>query len=74
MSQPYSLLAAAIWFYLRVVVLMFFHDPEGERPSVVVPSPLTTVVIVVGVAATLVLGLVPGPLLDLFGRVGVFIR
>jgi len=66
--------AVAIWFYLRVVVLMFFHDPEGERPTVVVPSVLTTIVIVIGVVATLVLGLVPGPLLDLFGRVGVFIR
>jgi hypothetical protein len=31
-------------------------------------------VIAIGVLATLVLGLVPGPLLDLFGRVGVFIR
>jgi NADH-quinone oxidoreductase subunit N len=38
------------------------------------PSVLTSAVIAVGVAATLVLGLVPGPLLDLFGRVGVFIR
>lgn len=66
--------AVAIWFYLRVVVLMFFHDPVGERPTVVVPSALTTVVVAVGVVATLVLGLVPGPLLDLFGRVGVFIR
>ncbi len=66
--------SVAIWFYLRVVVLMFFHDPVGERPTVAIPSALTTIVIVVGVAATLILGLVPGPLLDLFGRVGVFIR
>jgi NADH-quinone oxidoreductase subunit N len=64
----------ALAFYIRVIVLMFFSDPVGEGPSVTMPSVLTSAVIAVGVAATLVLGLVPGPLLDLFGRVGVFIR
>jgi NADH-quinone oxidoreductase subunit N len=66
--------AVALAFYIRVIVLMFFSDPVGEGPSVRMPSVLTSAVIAVGVAATLVLGLVPGPLLDLFGRVGVFIR
>jgi NADH-quinone oxidoreductase subunit N len=66
--------AVALAFYIRVIVLMFFSDPVGEGPSVTMPSVLTSAVIAVGVAATLVLGLVPGPLLDLFGRVGVFIR
>ena len=66
--------AIAIYFYLRVVVLMFFADPVGEGPTVALPSPLTASVIVIGVAATFILGIVPGPLLDLLGRVGVFIR
>ena len=66
--------AIAIYFYLRVVVLMFFADPIGEGPTVALPSPLTASVIVIGVAATFILGIVPGPLLDLLGRVGVFIR
>ena len=35
---------------------------------------LTGTVIAVGVAATLLLGIVPGALIDLLGRVGVFIR
>ena len=38
------------------------------------PSVLTGTVIAVGVAVTLLLGLVPGALIDLLGRVGVFIR
>ncbi|HEX7739465.1 MAG TPA: NADH-quinone oxidoreductase subunit NuoN [Marmoricola sp.] len=66
--------AIAIYFYLRVVVLMFFADPIGEGPTVALPSPMTASVIVIGVAATFILGIVPGPLLDLLGRVGVFIR
>lgn len=66
--------AVAAYFYLRVIVIMFFSDPIDEGPVVAVPSVLTSAVIGVGVAATLVLGLVPGPLLDLYGRVAVFIR
>jgi NADH-quinone oxidoreductase subunit N len=66
--------AVALAFYVRVIVVMFFADPVGEAPTVTMPSVLTSFVIAVGVAGTLVLGLVPGPLLDLFGRVGVFIR
>jgi NADH-quinone oxidoreductase subunit N len=66
--------AVAAYFYVRVIVLMFFAEPVGEGPTVTNPSVLTGAVIVVGVAATLVLGVVPGALTDLLGRVGVFIR
>ncbi len=66
--------AVAAYFYVRVIVLMFFAEPVGEGPSVTSPSVLTGAVIVVGVAATLVLGVVPGALIDLLGRVGVFVR
>jgi NADH-quinone oxidoreductase subunit N len=70
--------AAAAFFYARIIVLMFFHDPieqaSTSAPSVVLPSILTSGVITVCVAGTVVLGLVPGPLLDLLGRVAVFIR
>jgi NADH-quinone oxidoreductase subunit N len=66
--------AVAAYFYVRVIVLMFFAEPVGEGPSVTVPSVLTSTVIAVGVAVTLLLGLVPGALIDLLGRVGVFIR
>jgi NADH-quinone oxidoreductase subunit N len=66
--------AIAVYFYVRVIVLMFFAEPVGEGPSVTMPSMMTSSVIAVGVAATLVLGLVPGALIDLLGRVGVFVR
>ena len=66
--------AVAAYFYVKVIVLMFFAEPVGEGPSVTNPSVLTGTVIAVGVAATLLLGVVPGALIDLLGRVGVFIR
>ena len=66
--------AVAAFFYVRVIVLMFFSDPVGEGPTVAMPSILTTVVIAVGFAATVVLGIVPGPVLDLAGNAGSFIR
>jgi NADH-quinone oxidoreductase subunit N len=62
-----GVLASAIagFFYLRVVVLMFFHDPAEEGPTVALPGALTSGALAVGVVVTLVLGLVPGPLLDI---------
>ncbi|WP_332644849.1 NADH-quinone oxidoreductase subunit NuoN, partial [Aeromicrobium sp.] len=57
--------ALAAYFYVRVIVLMFFTDPVGDGPTVAVPSALTTVVIAFAVVATVGLGILPGPLLDL---------
>jgi NADH-quinone oxidoreductase subunit N len=64
----------AAFFYVRVIVLMYFSDPVGEGPTVVMPSVLTTVVIAVGFAATAALGIVPGPVLDLAATAGQFVR
>ena len=66
-------------FYIRVVVVMFFSDRAevaegGQAAAVSFPSALTSAVIGIGVTATLVLGVVPGPFLDLLGKVGFFIR
>jgi NADH-quinone oxidoreductase subunit N len=66
--------AVAAYFYVRIIVVMFFADPVGDGPTVAVPSVMTSSVIVVGAAATLVLGVVPGPLLDALGRIAQFIR
>ena len=57
--------AVAAFFYLRLVVLMYFVEPEPGGPTVGVPGLPTTVVLGVTAAVTLVLGLVPGPVLDL---------
>ncbi|MDN3354010.1 NADH-quinone oxidoreductase subunit NuoN [Actinomadura sp. DC4] len=56
--------AIAAFFYVRVIVLMFFNDPAADGPSVVV-SPTSATAVAVGVAATVVLGVVPGPALHL---------
>jgi NADH-quinone oxidoreductase subunit N len=68
----------AVFFYVRVIVLMFFTDGDvevgGEVASVTKPSILTSATILVGVAATLVLGVVPGPVLDLAAHAGQFVR
>jgi NADH-quinone oxidoreductase subunit N len=66
--------AVAAFFYVRVIVLMFFSDPVGEGPVVANPSALTTIVIAVGLAVTVVLGIFPGPVLDLAATAGQFIR
>ena len=66
--------AGAAFFYVRVIVLMYFSAPVGLGPSVTVPSVLTAVTIAMGVASTLILGIVPGPVLDLAAHAGEFIR
>ena len=66
--------AVAAFFYVRVIVLMFFSDPVGDAPSVAIPSVLTSIAISVGLAATLVLGVLPAPVLDLARQAGEFVR
>lgn len=53
--------AAAAFFYVRVIVLMFFSEPKEAGPTVAVPSAYTSIAIALGVAVTVVLGIVPGP-------------
>ena len=64
----------AAFFYVRVIVVMFFSDPVDEGPSVAAATPMTTTVIAVAAVATLALGVVPGPLLDLTTQLGSFVR
>jgi NADH-quinone oxidoreductase subunit N len=62
-----ALLASAVaaFFYLRVIVLMYFSAPAPDGPTVGVPGLPTTLVLAVTATATLVLGIVPGAVLDL---------
>jgi NADH-quinone oxidoreductase subunit N len=64
----------ATFFYIRVIVLMFFSDLPADSPDVALPGWQTTAAVALGLAATVVLGLVPGPVLDLAARAGEFIR
>ncbi|MET8650557.1 NADH-quinone oxidoreductase subunit NuoN [Nocardia aurea] len=65
--------AIAAFFYVRVIVLMFFTDPPADAPRVVTPV-LTSMVVAGTAAATLVLGILPQPLLDLAERASTFVR
>lgn len=56
--------AVTAFFYIRIIVVMFFRDPEEEGITVVPAGLFTGGVITIGVAATLVLGVFPGPVLD----------
>jgi proton-translocating NADH-quinone oxidoreductase chain N len=57
--------AIAAFFYVRVIVLMFFSDPVPDGPEVVVPNVFTGTAVAVGVVSTVVLGIVPEPVLSL---------
>jgi NADH-quinone oxidoreductase subunit N len=64
----------SVFFYVRVILLMFFADPSDSPAAVTRPSLLTSATIAVCVAVTLLLGVVPGPVLDLAGNAGSFVR
>jgi NADH-quinone oxidoreductase subunit N len=66
--------AAAAFFYVRVIVVMYFHEPDETSAYVVHPSALAATAIAVSAAATIALGIVPGPVLDLARTAGQFIR
>jgi NADH-quinone oxidoreductase subunit N len=66
--------AVAAFFYIRVIVLMFFSEPQVDGPVVVVPSALTTVAIAIGAGMTILLGVLPQTLLSLISDAGLFVR
>ena len=66
--------AVTAFFYARVVVLMFFTEPAPDGPTVAVPSAYTATAIALGLAVTVLLGVVPQPLLDLADSAALFVR
>lgn len=62
------------WFYMRVIWLMYFTDRTPDSTAVVYPSVLTATAIAVAAGLTLVLGVLPGPVLELAGQAGEFLR
>ncbi len=61
-----GVLASAVtaYIYVKLVVLMFFHEPEGDV-VVAQPATMTMAAILIGVLLTFALGVYPGPLLEL---------
>lgn len=68
--------AMAVFFYVRIIVLMFFTEPEGtagETTTVVRTDGFSVVAIAVAVLGTVALGVLPGPVLDLLGQAAAFV-
>ncbi len=66
--------AVAVYFYARVIVLMFFADPPADAPEFRPPGPLTVIAIAVPLAVTFVLGTFPQPVLDLVDGAATFLH
>jgi len=72
--------AITAYVYFRVVRIMFTAPAEGVTATteggvgVLTPSVATTSAITLSVALTLLLGVFPGPLLDLMSSLSIFIR
>ena len=62
------------FFYARIIVLMFFAEPAEDGPRVVLPSAYTSLALAIGVAVTIVLGVLPQPVLNLAQQAGIFLR
>jgi NADH-quinone oxidoreductase subunit N len=66
--------AVTAYYYVRIIVLMFFQEPLSDGPTVVLPQFFTSTAIGLGLAVTVVLGVVPQPLLNLAGKAGLFLK
>jgi NADH-quinone oxidoreductase subunit N len=60
--------------YLRVVVMMWLSEPTESTARMVTPGVFTGAALGIGAVAILVLGLAPGPLLDLASDAATFLR
>ncbi|GAA2510396.1 NADH-quinone oxidoreductase subunit NuoN [Pilimelia columellifera] len=60
--------------YLRVVVLMWLSEPGEQTPTVSIPGALTAGALAFGLLGTLLLGVVPGPVLELTDTAAQFLR
>ncbi|MBD0322813.1 MAG: NADH-quinone oxidoreductase subunit NuoN [Aldersonia sp.] len=65
--------AIAAVFYVRVIVLMFFSDPPADAPHIALPSVLTAAAIGIATVVTVLLGVLPQPVLDLAIRAAQFV-
>lgn len=64
--------AATAFFYFRLVVLMFFEEP-AEGTTTISSEGMSLVTIVLCAIATIALGVVPGPIMELIGQAAVLL-
>ncbi|WP_241386276.1 NADH-quinone oxidoreductase subunit NuoN [Rhodococcus sp. CH91] len=65
--------AVAAYFYVRVIVLMFFTEPPSGAPRVVTSAVATGAVVAFAAVITVVLGILPQPVLDLTDGASLFV-
>ena len=65
--------AVAAYFYVRVIMLMFFTDPTDDAPRLATSTVATSAAIAFAAVATVLLGILPQPVLDLAERAAVFV-
>lgn len=66
--------AVAAYFYVRVIVFMFFTDTPADAPHVAIPSGWSKAAIALCAAVTVLLGVIPQPVLDLVDAATQFAR
>ena len=66
--------AIAVFFYLRVILMLFFADATNDSISVVIPSVLTRVSISICAIFTILLGIAPSLLFDIAQNFAYFLR
>ncbi|WCC79594.1 NADH-quinone oxidoreductase subunit NuoN [Cutibacterium equinum] len=70
----FSLVAAA--FYLRIIVVVFFGNPKEEDDPVEVADPSVAgwITLIMCAVCTVVMGVAPQPIIDLFNQASTFLR
>ena len=66
--------AIAVFFYIRIILMLFFRDATNDSVSVVIPSIFTRIAIGISAVVTLVLGIAPSLLLDSAIKFSQFLR
>ena len=65
--------AATAFFYMRLVVLMFFHAPDGQATAVVASRGMITAAVAVAASATVLLGVYPQPVITLLTQAAMLL-
>jgi NADH-quinone oxidoreductase subunit N len=66
--------AIAVFFYLRVILMLFFADATNDSISVVIPSILTRISITISAIFTILLGVAPSLVFDIAQDFAYFLR
>lgn len=66
--------AIAAFFYIRVIIMMFFSDPQSDSVSIIIPSLKSKVAISTATITSVVLGIAPSLLLNTATSFANFIK